>query len=236
MAKLDYEIMQSLEELLEMRSGYVLDFSNNSLQEFVEGIINIDIYHGEGYEEYCSKANKLRQIFETESNAKVSKLILSLMSHYEDFKLKNDDLTDYDKKKICEIREAAKKLKQLDDGIIAISEGMDEIIQKISTRNAEFSEMTLDERLKEIANSIEYLLKKDDDFITLDYDTISLELLSEDDITKFRKKLQCFRHSSKDSLKERAEYTENQKGFLVELGVVMCNMICNAIKQGEPSI
>ena len=75
MANLKYTTTQSLEELFGMESGYVLEFSNNSFQRFVKGNIGIDIYQDKGYQDSCSKANKLRQIFESESNYKVSKLI-----------------------------------------------------------------------------------------------------------------------------------------------------------------
>lgn len=88
MAKLKYTTIQSLEELFDMESGYVLDFSNSSFQRFIKGIIDIDIYQDKGYENYCSKANKLRQIFEMESNLKVAKLINALLNYYEDYKLK----------------------------------------------------------------------------------------------------------------------------------------------------
>ncbi|SDH93897.1 hypothetical protein [Proteiniclasticum ruminis] len=61
MVRPDYRTLQSLEELLEMKSGYVLDFSNRSFETFVKEITGINIYNDKGYEEYASKANKLRQ-------------------------------------------------------------------------------------------------------------------------------------------------------------------------------
>jgi hypothetical protein len=139
MANLKYTTIQSLEELLDMESGYVLDFSNNSFQRFIKGIIDIDIYQDKGYENYCSKANKLRQIFETESNLKVAKLISALLNYYEDYKLKNNKLTDYDKKKIDEIKKAIEDLEKEDNEKVVVIEELDEVIQKISTRNAKFS-------------------------------------------------------------------------------------------------
>jgi len=230
MANLKYTTIQSLEELLDMESGYVLDFSNNSFQRFIKGIIDIDIYQDKGYENYCSKANKLRQIFETESNLKVAKLISALLNYYEDYKLKNNKLTDYDKKKIDEIKKAIEDLEKEDNEKVVVIEELDEVIQKISTRNAKFSWMALDEKLKEIGNLIEYLLKRDGKFITLNYDYIFLGFIKENDIKELRKKIHCFRHSSQESLKERKEYTENQKQFMVELGIVMCNLIYNELK------
>lgn len=229
MANLKYETIQCLEELFDMESGYVLDFSNSSFQKFIKGIINIDIYNDKGYENYCSKANKLRQIFETEYNSKVVELISALLNYYEDYKIKSNNLTDYDKKKIDETRKVIKDLKQEDDEKIVVSEELGELIQKISTRNAHFCEMALDEKLKEIGNLIEYLLKKDGKFIILNYDYISLGFIKENDVKEFRKKIQCFRHSSQESLKERRTYTENQKQFMVEVGIIICNLIYNEL-------
>ena len=165
MAKLDYKILNILEEILEMKTGYILDFSNSSFQRFVKGIINVDIYSDKGYEEYCSKANKLRQVFETESNENVSALILALVDYYEDYKLKNNKLTEYDKKKIKQVKEAVVNLKEEKEEKIAVYEELDDKIKVISTRNATFNQMATDEKLKEIGNLIEYLLKDNGKFI-----------------------------------------------------------------------
>jgi hypothetical protein len=233
MANLKYTTIQSLEELFDMGSGYVLDFSNSSFQRFIKGIIGIDIYQDKGYEDYCSKANKLRQIFESESNSKVAKLISALLNYYEDYKLKNNELLDYDKKKIDETKKAIENLEKEDAEKVVVIEELDELIQKISTRNAQFSEMALDEKLKEIGNLIEYLLKKDGKFITLNYENISLGFIKENNVKELRKKIQCFRHSSQESLKERKDYTENQKQFIVELGIIICNLIYNELKNNQ---
>lgn len=229
--KLEYMTQMSIEELLDMSSGWVLDFSNNSFGRFVKGVIGIDIYNDKGYEVYCSKAMKLRQIFENESNIKVAKLIIALLNYCEDYKLKNNTLTECDKKKISEIKKDIEALKKEEDENISPVEELDELIQKISTRNAQFAEMAIDEKLKEIGNVIEFLLKGDKKFISLDYDTISSGFISEEDVIKLRKKVQCFRHSSKSSIDERGIYTEKQKQFMVEFGLIICNMIYSELQK-----
>lgn len=77
---MEYLTLQSIEELFELSNGYVLDFTNNGFQKFVKGVIGIDIYGDEGYQEHTSKAKKLRQILDTESNLKIAKLINALLS------------------------------------------------------------------------------------------------------------------------------------------------------------
>lgn len=229
--KLEYMTQMSIEELLDMSSGWVLDFTNNSFERFVKGVIGIDIYNDKGYEVYCSKAMKLRQIFENESNIKVAKLIIALLNYCEDYKLKNNTLTEYDKKKISEIKKDIEALKKEEDENISPVEELDELIRKISTRSAQFAEMAIDEKLKEIGNVIEFLLKGDKKFISLDYDTISSGFISEEEVIKLRKKVQCFRHSSKSSIDERGIYTEKQKQFMVEFGLIICNMIYSELQK-----
>lgn len=230
MANLKYTTIQSIEELFEMSSGYVIDFSNNSFQRFIKGIINIDIYQSKGYEEYCSKANKLRQIFEKESNTKVSVLIGALLNYYEDYKLKTDKLTDYEKKKIAEIKNDIEGLDKESNENIVIIEDLDLLMQRISTRNAQFCEMALNEKIKEIGNLIENLLKKNGKYISLKYEKMSLGFIRENDIKEYRKKIQCFRHSSQESLEERNGHLEEQKQFLMEYGIVLCNLIYNEVR------
>ncbi len=111
MANLTYREKSVLEELFGMASGYVMDFSNASFSRFIGEVINIDVYDGPGYEEYSSKANKLRQIWNEEPDNVVGTLIEALLSYFEDIRLRQDKLTDYERKKIDEMRLVATRLK-----------------------------------------------------------------------------------------------------------------------------
>lgn len=213
-----------------MKTGYVIDFTNNTFQTFIKESIEIDIYCDKGYEEYLSKANKLRQIFEMESNGKVLKLIIDLLDYYEDYKLKRKELTNYERKKIKDIKKDIRDLEKNDEKSITLIEELEKLIPKISTRNAQFYQMPIDEKLKEIGNLIEYLLKKDKKFITLNYEYISSSFIKESDVKNLRKKVQCFRHSSQESIDERNSYTDEQKKFIVEYGIIICNLIYNELK------
>ena len=73
------------ESLFEMGGGYVLDFNNSSFALFVGNSILLDVYNGRGYEEYKSKANKLRQIWKDEPNSRVGKLLLDLLDYFEEY-------------------------------------------------------------------------------------------------------------------------------------------------------
>ncbi|EAG4642779.1 hypothetical protein C5754_14015 [Listeria monocytogenes] len=80
--------------------------------------------------------------------------------------------------------------------------------------------MTNEEKLKEIANLLEYLLKDGKKFITLDTETIYCGFISNEQITAYRKKIQCFRHSSVDSLAER-EFLKDNIEFLISYGLAI---------------
>ncbi len=112
MANLTYREKLVLEELFGMETGYVMDFSNSSFARFVGDVVDIDIYGGPGYEEYCSKANKLRQIWEQEPDYVVGKLVEALLSYFEDLQLKRNSLSDYERKKISEMQIVASRLKE----------------------------------------------------------------------------------------------------------------------------
>lgn len=233
MIDLDYVVLQSLEDLLEMKTGYVLDFSNNSFQRFVKNVIGIDIYKDEGYTEYCSKANKLRQIFEDEPSSMVIKLISSLVDYAENSKMKTNNLSKYDEKLISDIRIYIKERKS--KPTYYLDKEIDVLFKRISTREASFTDMSLNERLKEIVNLLELLLKKENNKYRNDINVefISSGFVKEDSVIKLRKKLHCFRHSSVNSLRERQEFSILQKEFLVDYGILICSYIYREIKSLE---
>lgn len=111
MANLSYQEKLTLEELFGMKSGYVMDFLNGSFSDFIRETVGIDVYHDPGYEEYSSKANKLRQVWDEEPDSVVGTLIEALLSYCEDIKLRENKLTDYARKKIADMLFVANRLK-----------------------------------------------------------------------------------------------------------------------------
>ena len=88
MAKLDFIEKDYFERLLGMGSGYVLDFSNRSFQEFVYSIMQIDIY---AKYSGLSKAKILRGIIADYDNVTVGKLLLELMRYMQAKDMITDD-------------------------------------------------------------------------------------------------------------------------------------------------
>lgn len=82
MADLNFTEKKLLEKLLEMESGYVLDFSNRTFQEFVFDSIGVDIYEEKYDYRSGSKANRLRRFWEVETNYNVGLLLENLLDYY----------------------------------------------------------------------------------------------------------------------------------------------------------
>jgi hypothetical protein len=72
-----------------MDSGYVLDFTNRSFQEFILDNTRIDIYNEKYSYDSGSKANRLRAFWEKEDNFIVGRLITSLLEYWKAQKIIN---------------------------------------------------------------------------------------------------------------------------------------------------
>lgn len=99
------------------------------------------------------------------------------------------------------------------------------MFMKISTRNARFENMTIDEKIKEIANLIENLLYVDGNYIKLDYSKHCFEYVDDEIIKKYRKQIQCFRHSSNNALEERKQFSDEEKEFIIDYGITIIKLI-----------
>lgn len=113
---------------------------------------------------------------------------------------------------------------------ISIDETIDQKFIEISNRQASFNNMKTDEKLAEIANLIENLLKKNGKFIKLDYSAICFEYITDDIVAKYRKKMHCFRHGTDDAITERNTYSEEQKDFFVDYGLTIIKVIHSLLK------
>ncbi len=87
MADLTAKEKKKLETLFGMRSGYVLNFSNRTFQEFVLDTTNKDIYDDIYAFRGDSKANRLRAFWQVESNYVVGKLISALLEQWMEMRM-----------------------------------------------------------------------------------------------------------------------------------------------------
>lgn len=81
MSDLTYFEKQTIQRFLEMGNGYVLDFSNRTLQEFLAETLGVDIYSDKYDYSSGSKANRIRGFLQVESNYK-SGLLLEKFCEY----------------------------------------------------------------------------------------------------------------------------------------------------------
>lgn len=70
-----------MEKVLDMGGGYVLDFSNDSFQRFVDNSVGVDIYDEKYDLSSGSKANRLRSFWDQEPNHRVAKLLADLLEY-----------------------------------------------------------------------------------------------------------------------------------------------------------
>ena len=71
------------EDLLQMSSGYVLDFTNDTFEALFVESVNISIYDDKYVKYGGSKAKRLRAFWELESDAVVGKVLVDLIDNWE---------------------------------------------------------------------------------------------------------------------------------------------------------
>ena len=81
MSDLKFAERRVFEELFEMGSGYVCDFSNRTFAEFVADATGIDVYQEKYEVNGTSKANRLRTFWQLEDNRVVATLLKELLNY-----------------------------------------------------------------------------------------------------------------------------------------------------------
>ncbi len=81
MASFSFTERRQVEQCFGMGSGYVLDFSNRTFEEFIQDAVSRNIYNGSYSGQGSSKANHLRAFFATEPDHVVGALIAALVEH-----------------------------------------------------------------------------------------------------------------------------------------------------------
>lgn len=100
MANLRKNELLYFEELFNMKTGYVLDFSNDTFRDFIEESIGADINDDKYLALGTSKANKLRTLIKLTDNTTVSKLLKDLLDYWSDLVVINKLNVDEDNRKI----------------------------------------------------------------------------------------------------------------------------------------
>jgi len=82
MADLTYIEKEIIENFLAMKSGYVMDFSDRTFQEFIGSVTSIDIKDEKYNYHTGSKANRLRAFLKSESNYVVGQLLKAFLDYW----------------------------------------------------------------------------------------------------------------------------------------------------------
>lgn len=109
---------------------------------------------------------------------------------------------------------------------VDLSKDTKTLLESISTNSTAFSRKTNDEKLADLCNAIENLLKPSQNSPWIQVDShFFLEIVDDETIRAYRKLLQPFRHSTKDHLAARKAMSEQTKAFLVDYGIVLVKHI-----------
>ena len=134
-------------------SGYVLDFSNRTFQEFILESTGLDIYNEKYTYGSGSKANLLRGFWQVETNYNVQRLNLALLEYWKTYNLLNNyNATQND----IELYNECKK--------VSGSLNTELVIGNIETIQVE----TGDRNFSRLANSIRESIEKNEPEIALD--------------------------------------------------------------------
>ena len=136
MANLTNNDKQVLEKLFQMSGGYVLNFSDRTIDEFFRNDIGIEIYD-EKYNYYSgSKANRMRAFWRIEDDSLVGELIQKLLDYIENQILLENILKDhYPDKLINKAKEISNRLLRITEHKNSITE--DEFLKR------EFEEISI---------------------------------------------------------------------------------------------
>ena len=107
-----------LEDLFDMRTGFVLNLTNYSLQQLIRESAGIDIYASPGYEEYCSKAWKIRTIWNNESDRTIGIVNKALLEYAEHYHYKQGKLDEYKSKLIKMMLDKSQEL--IDNAVVIV--------------------------------------------------------------------------------------------------------------------
>lgn len=108
---------------------------------------------------------------------------------------------------------------------ITVTNKIDFLIQEISTRGAKFNAMSSDEKLQNIRDAYEHLVSLHGGYDKIKYDELFMGYITESNLREYSRKLHCFRHGKSEALIERASFTEEQKQYMIDFGVVIINRI-----------
>lgn len=133
-----------IEKLFDMSSGYVLDFSNRTFGNFLFEILNIDVYTDQYSDNGDSKANRLRTVWQKESNYNIGKLTSEMLDYWREQKIMSYNQISQEEENL--FNECMKAAKRLLDGAV---------VTEIEIIKDDSEDVDYDRLAKSIRHSIE---------------------------------------------------------------------------------
>lgn len=147
MAKLSYVEKETIENALDMDTGYVSDFTNRQFKEFIEDLVGLDIYSEKYSSNGDSKAKRLRCFWNIESDYTVGKVLKALLERE---KLKNKK----EKSLLCaEGLQIANSLIIQSKNIVSSTHQNEKFFLSKDYGTLNISSITINEELKNIINA-----------------------------------------------------------------------------------
>jgi hypothetical protein len=112
MAEISYEERLLLEDFLDMGQGYILNFNNSTLQEFVNEKVGVDIYSKKYSLKGDSKAKRIREFWRLESDYLVSQLIEAFIVYYQFGRTRNPNYFKAPKEQEEKCKKIVERLKE----------------------------------------------------------------------------------------------------------------------------
>jgi hypothetical protein len=153
-AELNYKEKFAIEKLFDMPTGYVMDFSNRTFEEFIYDSVKVNIYSEKYFYDSGSKANRLRAFIKEEPSYKVGQLISALLDYWHIKAMAKEYGFDFEKNESIykECLKVASRLKE------------ETVVEEIET----IKEVEDDRDFSLLAKSIKESIDKDEPEVALD--------------------------------------------------------------------
>lgn len=106
------------------------------------------------------------------------------------------------------------------DSSFAVEDGIDDIMKEIAMGTGSFDNQSKENKLANLNNCVEYLLKDKKKFRKVE-SYIFYDFLNESDVIKFRKETHVFRHHDREAIVSRNGWSERKKDFYIRMGIII---------------
>lgn len=101
---------------------------------------------------------------------------------------------------------------------------LQEIIVEVANGRGELHTQSLEDQLATLNNCVEYFLKQNGKFQDVN-SIVFFDFFGQEEVKKFRRDTQIFRHATTETLKERNSWSREKKVFYCRLGILIVTNI-----------